>query len=89
MPNSRALVSATETTRSLNENVGLTVSFFSHRSLIPSSAPRRGAGIRGVKPAPRSTRGVASDTGNRSTYRQIERGPAAICSRLVSRSIAS
>ena len=54
-PSSRALVRATDTTRSLNEPVGLTVSFFSHSSDSPSSAPRRSARRRGVRPAPRST----------------------------------
>src|SRR5580698_5431718 len=79
-PSSRARVRATETTRSLNEPVGLTVSFFSQRSDRPSSAPKRSARRSGVKPAPRSTapRGLA---GNRSAYRQIVFGPAAIRSR--------
>src|ERR1035438_5485239 len=53
-PSWRALVSATETTRSLKDPVGLAVS-----SLIPSSPARRSARTSGVKPAPRST-GVAN-----------------------------
>ena len=54
-PSSRALVIATEVTRSLNEPVGFIVSFFSHSSPSPSSAARRSARTSGVQPAPRST----------------------------------
>ena len=64
-PSWRALVSATETTRSLNEPVGLAVSSLIHSSPRPSSAASRSARTSGVKPAPRST-GVASSTGSRS-----------------------
>src|SRR5664280_1051933 len=78
-PSWRALVSATDTTRSLNDPVGLAVSSLIHNSPSPSSAARRSARTRGVHPAPRST-GAASVTGRRSAYRQIDLGPAAILS---------
>src|ERR1039458_10181436 len=75
-PSWRALVSATDTTRSLNDPVGLAVSSLIHNSPKPSSAAHRSARPSGVNPAPRST-GLASSTGNRSPYRQIVRGPLA------------
>ncbi len=81
-PSWRALVSATETTRSLNEPVGLAVSSLIHNSPSPSSAAKRSARTKGVNPAPRST-GAASATGNRSAYLQIDRGPAAIRSLVI------
>ncbi len=87
-PNSSAFDNATDVTRSLNEFVGLTVSFFTHTSPRPSSAASRSARTRGVNPAPRSTAGFRS-LGSRSAYRQIDSGPAAIFSRLVLRAIAS
>ena len=87
-PSSRARVRATDTTRSLNEPVGLTVSFFSHRSDSPSSAPKRSARSSGVRPAPRST-APAALAGNRSAYRQIVFGPAAMRSREIVAAIAS
>src|SRR6266436_3913308 len=80
-PSSRALVSATDTTRSLNEFVGLRVSFLIHTSPRPSSAARRSALTNGVNPVPRST-AVSPATGSRSEYRHKLRGPAAIFSRL-------
>jgi len=64
-PNSSALLSAIETTRSLKELVGLRVSFLIHTSPRPSSAARRSARTSGVKPVPRSTDGSHS-TGSRS-----------------------
>ena len=54
-PSSRALVNATDVTRSLNDPVGFMVSFLSHSSPRPSSAARRSARTSGVHPAPRST----------------------------------
>ena len=81
-PSWRALVSATDTTRSLNEPVGLAVSSLIHSSPSPSSAASRSARTNGVNPAPRST-GAASATGSRSAYRQMDRGPAAIRSRVM------
>ena len=65
-PSWRALVSATDTTRSLNEPVGFTVSFLTHTSPSPSSAASRSARTSGVKPAPRSTDGASISTGSRS-----------------------
>ena len=64
-PNSSAFDSATDVTRSLNEFVGLTVSFLIHTSPRPSSAASRSARTSGVKPAPRSTAGLRS-IGSRS-----------------------
>ena len=87
-PSSRARVSATETTRSLNEPVGLTVSFFTHSSESPSSAPKRSARNNGVKPAPRSTAPSAL-AGSRSAYRQIVLGPAATLWREIDAEMAS
>ena len=59
-PNSSALLSATETTRSLNEFVGLRVSFLSHTSPRPSSAASRSARTSGVKPGAEIDRGVGA-----------------------------
>ena len=58
-PNSSAFDSATVVTRSLNEFVGFTVSFFTHTSPRPSSAARRSARTSGVKPGAEVDRGVA------------------------------
>src|SRR5215467_16185946 len=50
-PNSRALASATATTRSLKLSVGRqTASFLRQRHFAPNSLARRGAGINGVNP---------------------------------------
>ena len=54
-PSRRALESATDTTRSLNEPVGFRVSSFSHSSRTPSASARRVERRSGVQPAPRST----------------------------------
>jgi hypothetical protein len=64
-PNSSAFDSATDATRSLNELVGLSVSFFTHTSPSPRAAASRSARTSGVKPAPRSTAWPRS-TGKRS-----------------------
>ena len=48
-------VLAIETGRSLNENVGLTVSFLTHRLRSPSARPRFSARTSGVKPGCVST----------------------------------
>ena len=55
-PYSRAADSATETTRSLNEWVGLALSSLTHSDFIPSSAASRSARRSGVQPAPSETR---------------------------------
>ena len=69
-PNSSAFASATATTRSLNELVGLRVSSLIQSSPSPSSAARRSARTSGVQPAVRvsgpwgptgSSGGVAPD----------------------------
>ena len=49
-PSSCARASATDTTRSLNEWVGLAVSFLTHSSRSPSRAARRSAFTSGVQP---------------------------------------
>src|ERR1035437_9154630 len=54
-PRRRALDSATETTRSLKEPVGLRVSSLSQSSLTPRTSDKRVARRSGVQPAPRST----------------------------------
>ena len=54
-PSSRARVSATETTRSLKESVGmLTPSFLMYRLLRPRRLARLPAFSKGVKPVPTS-----------------------------------
>ena len=53
-PSSRAFVSATDTTRSLNDPVGLAVSSLIQSSPSPSSDASRSALTSGVIPAPRS-----------------------------------
>ena len=80
-PNSCALVAATDTTRSLNENEGLTLSFLMYRLLSPSRLPRLSALSSGVYPAMMST-GWSPSAGSRSAYRQILSGPASMRSRL-------
>ena len=87
-PKSSALPSATATTRSLNEFVGLRVSSLSQRSVRPSSAPSRSARMSGVHPAARAAPAGAS-TGRSGPYRQIDAGPTAICSREIVAAIAS
>jgi len=82
------LLKATDTTRSLNEFVGLRVSFLTHTSPSPSSAASRSARTSGVKPVPRST-AVSASTGRRSEYRHRLSGPAAIFSRDTDAVIAS
>ena len=61
-----AQLTATDTTRSLNELVGFMLSFFRYRLLSPSSAPSRSALTSGVNPSPNVTTGVASSSGSRS-----------------------
>src|SRR5579875_3447531 len=50
-PNARARVTAMDTGRSLNEKVGLTVSFLMYRLRRPHSRPRLLAFTSGVQPA--------------------------------------
>jgi hypothetical protein len=50
-PSSCAFASATDTTRSLNECVGLAASFLIHTSRRPSRSASRGARSSGVQPA--------------------------------------
>src|SRR3990172_13218936 len=70
-PNSIALVTATATTRSLNERVGWqTASFLMYTSLAPKASARFLARIRGVMPQWLPT-GRSSSTGSRSRYRHM------------------
>ncbi len=66
-PSSRAAVIATETTRSLNEWVGLAESSLTQSGAVkPSSSASRSARISGVMPVPESTRVAGSwPTGSR------------------------
>jgi hypothetical protein len=66
-PSARAAVIATDTTRSLNEWVGLAESSLIHSGASkPSSAASRSARIKGVIPVPESTRVAGSwPTGSR------------------------
>ena len=59
-PSSWARARATETTRSLNECVGLAVSFLIQSSLIPSLWARRSARTSGVQPVGSAVRGGPS-----------------------------
>ena len=87
-PNSRAFVSATETTRSLKECVGFRVSSLIHRFGRPSSAPRRCARRSGVQPSPRSTRSSVV-AGSSGAYRHRDAGPEATESRETAAAMAS
>jgi hypothetical protein len=58
-PSSCAFASATDTTRSLNEWVGLAASFFTQTSRRPSASARRGVRTSGVQPAGRAYLGGA------------------------------
>ena len=64
-PSSRARASATDTTRSLNECVGLAASFLIHTSPSPSCSASRSAFSSGVQPAGSMPRGGAC-TGRKS-----------------------
>src|SRR5829696_6285205 len=69
IPNSRALLRATETTRSLNDRVGkLTASFLIHRVRTPSASAKRSARTRGVPPTCGPTDGSPA-IGRSSRYR--------------------
>src|SRR5437879_12231388 len=81
-PNSLALFTATATTRSLNDHDGWqTESFLIQTSRQPSSSARFCARISGVNPTWWPT-AMSPSTGNRSLYRHIEGGPAAIDARV-------
>ena len=71
-PSSRAAVRATDTTRSLNEWVGLAESSFTHSGARkPTSAASASARTSGVMPGSRLTRRAGSwPPGSRSAYRQ-------------------
>ena len=59
-PSSWARARAIETTRSLNECVGLAVSFLTHTSRSPSRSARRPARTSGVQPVGSAERGAPS-----------------------------
>ena len=60
-PSPRAAVSATDTTRSLNECVGLAESSLTHNgAAMPTSAASADAGTNGVNPGLRVTRAAGS-----------------------------
>ena len=80
-PSWRALVSATDTTRSLNDPVGLAVSFLIHSSPSPSSAASRSARTKGVQPAPRSM-GWGRPRGAAGRSARWSAGPGSIAARL-------
>ncbi len=84
-PISVAAASATATTRSLKECVGLPLSSLIHRRRIPSSAASPSALMRRVKPGSVVRRvAMSSGTGSSAAYRQMFCGPASM-SALVSR----
>src|SRR4051794_34912178 len=72
-PRPRAAVSATETTRSLNEWVGLAESSLTNSGArTPTAAARAGAATSGVRPGSRVTRVDGSwPAGRRAAYRQM------------------
>src|SRR5713101_7397261 len=81
-PNYRALVTATATTRSLNDHDGWqTESFLTQTSRQPSSSARLRARMSGVKPTWCPT-AMSPSIGSRSLYRHMLGGPAAIDSRV-------
>ena len=82
-PSWRAAVSATETTRSLNEWVGLALSSLTQSSRMPSSSASRSARTSGVIPGFSVTRPAGSwPTGSSPAYRQIDCGPASMPERV-------
>ncbi len=83
-PSSRAAESATATTRSLKEWVGLPESSLTHNCRRPRSAARFWASIRRVKPGSVDRNEAMSlGTGSSGAYRQMERGPASISARVM------
>src|SRR3954454_22775535 len=74
-PIAREAESATATTRSLNEWVGLPESSLTHSVFMPRAAASRSALTRRVQPTPRSTRYSRGGDGISPSYRQMERGP--------------
>src|SRR5437763_14682118 len=82
-PSPRAAVSATDTTRSLNERVGLAESSLTHNgAAMPTSAASADAGTNGVNPGVRVPRAAGSwPTGSSPAAVQIVLPPAAIHSR--------
>src|SRR5438445_12271012 len=88
-PNSRAFVTATDTTRSLNDHVGWqTEPCFTQISRHPRCLPRLRARISGVQPTCWPTPPRPS-IGRRSLYRPLLVGPAALQSQLTPPSSAA
>ena len=82
-PISNAAASATATTRSLNEWVGLPRSSFTQSVRMPSAAASRSARTRRVPPGSVFGRAAASGgTGSRLAYRQMLGGPASTAARV-------
>src|SRR5690606_17224049 len=83
-PNPRAAVSAVETTRSLNEWVGLAeASLLLSVGRSPTASPTASARTRGVSPGSRVTRVDGSwPTGSSGAYRQMFAGPASTRARV-------
>ena len=78
-PISTAAASATATTRSLNECVGLDRSSLTHSCRMPSALARRSARTSLVRPGSVFGRSAMSGgTGSRLAYRQMFCGPSVI-----------
>jgi len=83
-PSSRAADSATATTRSLNEWVGLPESSFTHSCFRPRSSARWRASTSRVKPGSVERKvAMSAGTGSKGAYRQIDFGPASISARVI------
>src|SRR5262245_50701525 len=89
-PKPRAAVNAIETTRSLNECVGLAESSLTQSGArTPTASANAAAGTSGVQPGSRVTRLDGSwPTGNSGAYRHMFAGPPAISARVTPRNIA-
>ena len=83
-PKARAMVVATETTRSLKEFEGFTESSLIQSRSSPSVCPSRWARRSGVNPAPMSTRSMPGPPGRSASYRQRLAGPCSTCLRKTS-----
>ena len=80
-PNAAAALTATATTRSLNDSDGwLTVSFFTQARATPRRRARAGASTSGVNPVSSDSTGSPSN-GSHSRYRHSDGARAAIAFR--------
>ena len=71
-PRAWARVTAADMPRALNELVGLSASSLTKSRSSPRSAPRAGAGKRGVQPSPSVTGRSPSARGRAGAYRHID-----------------